>query len=79
MREIVEQADGIEAGSFQHDSHFVIVAVHILALSLVAAQGMPRGKSLVNADLKHRFPFKECMRENPELIRRHNHANSISA
>jgi hypothetical protein len=33
------------------------VSVHVLAFPLVAAQGMPRGKSLVNADLKHRFSF----------------------
>src|ERR1700674_524263 len=54
MREIIEQADGIEAGSLENDSHFVIVSVWILAFPFVTAQGVPRGKSLVNAYLKHR-------------------------
>jgi hypothetical protein len=32
------------------------VAMRVLALPLVSPQGVPGGKSLVNADLKHRFP-----------------------
>src|ERR1019366_3336078 len=58
VREIVKQADRIELRPFKRDSDLVIVAVHVLALPLVSAQGVPRGKTLVNADLKHPFPLK---------------------
>jgi hypothetical protein len=33
------------------------MAMRVLALALVAAQGMPRGKSFINADSKHRYPL----------------------
>jgi hypothetical protein len=58
MSEIIQQADGIEAGPFENDSHFVIVSVRIFAFPLVTAQGMARGKSFVNADLKHHLPLE---------------------
>ncbi len=41
MSEIVEQSDGIELRPFQRDSHLIIMPVHVFALSLVPAQGVP--------------------------------------
>ena len=49
----VKQPDGIQARPFQNDLHFVIVAMRILALPFVPAQGVPGRKSLVNGNLKH--------------------------
>src|SRR6266849_8578533 len=41
MSEIVKQSDGIELRPFQRDSHLIIMPVHVFALSLVPAQGVP--------------------------------------
>src|ERR1700676_2517181 len=57
MREIVKQTDRIELWAFERDPQFVVVAVHIFALALVSAQGVPGRKSLVNGNLKHYFPL----------------------
>src|SRR5258708_12811103 len=46
----------MELGAFGRHADAIIVAVHILALAPVAAQGMSCGKRLFYADLKHVSP-----------------------
>ena len=53
MREVEKQADGIELLALDVHAHAIVVAVRILALALVAAQGVSGRKCLFHADLKH--------------------------
>jgi hypothetical protein len=39
--------------------------VRILTLALVTAQGMSCGKSLIDADAKHQYPFAELGKDAP--------------
>ena len=55
--EIVEQPVGVELLAGEDHAHFVIVAVQILAFSLVIAQVVGRGKCFVNADFVHGLSF----------------------
>src|SRR5580704_3290500 len=54
LSEVDQQADIVELRPFECDLNAVIVAVDVLALALVAAKGVPGGKCLFYADLKHR-------------------------
>src|SRR6266852_4050344 len=53
MREIDQQSDVIQLRPLQRDLHPVIMPVGILALALVAAQGVTRRKRIFNTYLKH--------------------------
>lgn len=53
-REVLEQADGIEVIAAQMNADAIIVAVRVLALAAVTAQGMAGGKGFFHADLEHR-------------------------
>src|ERR1700733_2213435 len=55
MGEIIEQANRIKLWPLERDAHLVIMAVHVLALPFVSAQGMARGKSLIYADLERHY------------------------
>src|SRR5271157_2121395 len=57
VSKVVQQPDRIQGCPFQQDLHFVIVAVRVLALPLIAAQSVARRKSFLNADLEHVRPF----------------------
>src|SRR5712692_6998689 len=52
--EIAQQAGGIELGAAQGDADFVVVAVHILTLAPVPAQGVPGREAPLYGNLKHR-------------------------
>src|SRR6266581_112759 len=56
MCEVHQKPDCIELRPFERHAHAIIVAMHILALAAVAAQGMSCGKRLFYADLKHVSP-----------------------
>src|SRR5258708_32318566 len=55
-REVHQKPDRIELRSFERHAHAIIVAVQILALTPVTAQGISCRKSLFYADLKHVSP-----------------------
>ena len=54
MGEVDQQADIVELWAFERDLNTVIVTMDVFALALVAAKGVPGGKCLFYADLKHR-------------------------
>src|SRR3989440_6294440 len=56
LREVNQESGGIKFRAFQRHAHAIIVAVHVLALPPVTAQGMPCRKSLFYANLKHVSP-----------------------
>src|ERR1022692_3340296 len=51
--EIEQQAGLVEFGAGERDADLVVMAVRILALALVVAQVMSRGKSIVNRNFEH--------------------------
>src|SRR5882762_2686689 len=54
--EVHQKPDRIELRPFERHAHAIIVAVHVLALAPVSAQGMPCRKGLFYANLKHVSP-----------------------
>src|SRR5260370_881403 len=58
--EIHQKPDRIELRSFERYTHAIIMAMNVLALAPVAAQGMSCGKGLFHADLKHISPKLRC-------------------
>ena len=56
LHEVHKQANRVELRPFHGHAHPVIVTMRILALAFVAAQGMPGGKRLFHAHLKHFAP-----------------------
>src|SRR5216684_3030753 len=54
--EVHQEPDRIELRSFERHAHAIIVAVHVLALASVPAQGMSCRKGFFYADLKHCSP-----------------------
>lgn len=54
-REVLKQADGVEVVAAQLKADAVVVAVRVLALAAVTAQGMTGGKGFFHADLEHRI------------------------
>ena len=53
VREIKKQTYGIELLALNIHTHAVVVAVRILALAFISAQGVPGRKCLFYADFKH--------------------------
>src|SRR5260370_40856406 len=56
LREVHQKPDRIELRPFQRHAHPIIVAMDVLALAPVPAQGVPCRKSLFHTDLKHFSP-----------------------
>src|SRR6266481_5493696 len=54
--EVHQKRDRIEPRPFERHAHAIIVAVHVLALASVSAQGMSCRKGLFYANLKHVSP-----------------------
>ena len=53
LREIKEQAYRIKLFALKFNTHAIVMAVRVLALALVSAQGVSGRKCLFHADLKH--------------------------
>ena len=54
VQKIHQQAGGIELLALDRDPDAVVVAMHVLALALVIAQGVTGGESLFHGNFKHR-------------------------
>ena len=53
VREIKEQAYRIKLFAFNFNTYAIVMTVRILALALVSAKSVPRGKFFFHADMKH--------------------------
>ncbi len=69
MDKIIEEADGIEAGASESDTDAVIVAVSVLAFTLVAAERVSRAEGFVDADFVHGLPFEGSCACGPFALR----------
>src|SRR5260370_15146114 len=67
--EIHQESGRVELWPFERHTHAIIMAMHVLTLAAVTAQGVPRRKSLFYADLKHFSPNRPGRLSRPPLDR----------